>query len=101
MLQWMKMDSNELKWVRRASLESLFNLKWTMPREDLLQNFLGTQEVAKDGRIRGQVCGQEIFIDQILIHEQLGISKEGAIDATNATFEEAKITLKRIACPQC
>jgi hypothetical protein len=26
MLQWMKMDSNELKWARWANLESLFNL---------------------------------------------------------------------------
>jgi hypothetical protein len=26
MLQWMKMDSNELKWVRQAGLENLFNL---------------------------------------------------------------------------
>jgi hypothetical protein len=49
--------------------------------------------------IQGQVSGQEIFIDQVLIHEQLGISKEGTIDATNATFEEAKTTLKRIANP--
>jgi hypothetical protein len=42
MLQWMKMDSNELKWVKWDDLESLFNLKWTMPREDLLQDFLQT-----------------------------------------------------------
>jgi hypothetical protein len=25
-LQWMKMDSNELKWARRAGLEGMFNL---------------------------------------------------------------------------
>ncbi len=36
---------------------------------------------------------------QVLIHEQLKISKEGAIDAANATFEEAKTTLKRIIGP--
>ncbi len=36
MLQWMKMDSNELKWARRVGLEGLFNLKWSMPTEDLL-----------------------------------------------------------------
>jgi hypothetical protein len=35
----------------------------------------------------------------VLIHEQLGISKEGILDATNATFEEAQTTLKRIAGP--
>jgi hypothetical protein len=33
MLQWMKMDSNELKCVRQASLESMFNLQWTMPKK--------------------------------------------------------------------
>jgi hypothetical protein len=43
--------------------------------------------------------GQEIFIDQVLIHEQLGISKEGVVDATNATFEEAKTALERIVGP--
>jgi hypothetical protein len=42
MLQWMKMDSNELKWVRQVGLENQFDLKWTTPREDLLRNFLGT-----------------------------------------------------------
>jgi uncharacterized metal-binding protein len=53
----------------------------------------------EDGRLLGQVCGQEILIDHILIHEQLGISKEGTIDATNATFEKAKTALKRIVGP--
>ncbi len=53
----------------------------------------------KDGRIQGWVCGQEIIIDQVLIHEQFGISKEGTIDVANATFDEAKITLKKIASP--
>jgi hypothetical protein len=42
MLQCMKMDSNKLKWVRQADLESLFNLQWTTPREDMLRNFLQT-----------------------------------------------------------
>ncbi len=31
----------------------------------------------EDGRILGQVHGQEILIDKVLIHEQLGIFKEG------------------------
>jgi len=52
--------------------------------------FLQTWEATKDGRIQGQVHGQEILIDQIFIHEQLGISKEGAVDAVNATFDEPK-----------
>jgi hypothetical protein len=43
--------------------------------------------------------GQEILIDYIFIHEQLGISKEGAIDATNATFDKAKTILRKIASP--
>jgi hypothetical protein len=51
----------------------------------------------EDGRILGRVCGQEILIDQILIHEQLGISKEGVMDVVNAIFEEGKSALKRIA----
>ncbi len=42
---------------------------------------------------------QEILIDQVLIHEQFGISKEGTIDATNATFEKAKNVLKNITSP--
>jgi hypothetical protein len=33
------------------------------------------------------------------MHVQLGISNEGTIDATNATFEKAKTTWKRIASP--
>ncbi len=40
MLQWMKMDSNELKWDRRAGLEGLLNLQWTTPQQDLLLDFL-------------------------------------------------------------
>ncbi len=36
----------------------------------------------EDGRILGRVHGQEIIIDHVLIHEQFGISKERAIDAT-------------------
>jgi hypothetical protein len=39
------------------------------------------------------------LIDQILIHEQLGISSEGAVDATNATFHEAKIASRKIISP--
>jgi len=51
-----------------------------------------------DGRILGQVYGQEVIINQ-LIHEQLGISKEGAVDASNATFEETKTTLNFFVRP--
>jgi hypothetical protein len=41
----------------------------------------------------------EIFIDWVLIYEQLGISKEGTIYAANVTFEKAKTTLKKIVGP--
>jgi hypothetical protein len=37
------------------------------------------------------VHGQEILIDQVFIHEQLGFSKEVVVDVTNATFDEAKL----------
>jgi hypothetical protein len=36
-------------------------------------------------------------IDQVFI--QLGISKEGTINVTNATFEKTKTALKRIVGP--
>jgi hypothetical protein len=85
MLQWMKKDSNELKWARWADLESMFNMQCTMPRENMLQYFLQTWEAMEDGRILRWVHGQKILIDHVLIHEQLGISKEGTIDVANAT----------------
>ncbi len=56
-------------------------------------------EELKYGRIQGQVGGQEILIDQVLIHEQLEISKGSATNVTNATFDETKTTLKKITCP--
>ncbi len=42
----MKMDSNDYKWARQVDLEGLFNLKWTMPRKDMLEIFykLGQQQ---------------------------------------------------------
>jgi len=84
------MDSNELKWARQVGLESMFNLQWTTPRKDLLRNFLQTWEAKEDGRILGRVHGQEILIDHVLIHEKLGISKEGIVDVTNATLRNPK-----------
>jgi hypothetical protein len=39
------------------------------------------------------------LIDHVLIREQLGIFSEGAINATNATFQEAKIALGNNAGP--
>jgi hypothetical protein len=45
------------------------------------------------------MCGQEILIDQVFIHQQFGLPKEDAIDAANATFDEVKTTLKEITSP--
>jgi hypothetical protein len=53
----------------------------------------------KDGRILGWVCDQEILIDQVIIHEQLGISKEGTVNVANATFEEVETAFKIIGGP--
>jgi len=53
----------------------------------------------KDGRIKRRVRGQEILINQLFIHEQFGISREGVVDVTNANIEEAKTAFKRIASP--
>jgi virulence-associated protein VapD len=53
----------------------------------------------EDGRIQGQVHGQEILIDHVLIYEQFQISNEGVVDVINATFDETKIALKKIAGP--
>ncbi len=64
-----------------------------------VRDFLQTWAATKDGRIQGRVHGEEIIINQVFIHEQLGISKEGIIDVTNATFEEAKTVLKKIVGP--
>ncbi len=36
MLQWIKMDTNELKWARQISLENLFTLQWIALQKDLL-----------------------------------------------------------------
>jgi virulence-associated protein VapD len=45
------------------------------------------------------VHGQEILIDHVLIYEQFQISNEGVVDVINATFDETKIALKKIAGP--
>jgi hypothetical protein len=95
-------DESALQWTQMAKwadLESLFNMLWTMPKEDMLWNFLQTREATEDGRILGWICGQEIIIDQVIIHKQLGISKEGAINVANATFEEVETALKTIVGP--
>ncbi len=96
------MDEDGLQWTQMGSM-SWFG-KHVQPKMDNakgrpIKKFLWTWEAIEDGRIWGQVRGQKIIIDQILIHEQLGISKEGAIDVVNVTFEETKTTLKRIASP--
>ncbi len=44
----------------------------------------------EDGRIQGLVHGQEILINQVLIHEQFGISKEGIIDVAMQPLMKSK-----------
>ncbi len=39
----------------------------------------------------------QIFIDQILIHEQLGISSFKMVNVVNALIKEVEITLKKLA----
>jgi hypothetical protein len=68
-------------------------------QKDLLQEFLQMWEELKDGKVQGQMRGQEILIDKVLIHEQLGISKEGVVNVANATFDEANVVLRKIASP--
>ncbi len=41
------------------------------------------------------------MIDHVLIHEQLGISMQGAVNVVNATFDKAKIVLKKNSKPTC
>jgi hypothetical protein len=53
----------------------------------------------ENGKIQGQMRGQEILIDKVLILEQLGISKKRVVETTNVTFDEAKFALRKIASP--
>jgi hypothetical protein len=50
--------------------------------------------------VKGQVCGKQILIDQVFIHKlQLSISCEGIVDFGNATIQEGKFTLRKLARP--
>jgi len=91
-----EMDPNEHKWAKQSSLERLFNIQWITPRENLLKEFVQTWEEMEDGHIKAQVCGRKILIEQVFIHDQLGISSEGVVDATNVIIRETKIFFKRI-----
>ncbi len=42
MLKWIHMGSKEWEWAERASLGGLFTIHWTIPRGDLLEEFLRT-----------------------------------------------------------
>jgi hypothetical protein len=41
----------------------------------------------------------QIFINQVLIHDQFDISCEGVVDAANVTIQKINIVLKKIAGP--
>jgi hypothetical protein len=42
---------------------------------------------------------QKNLIDRVLIYDQLGISNEGVMDATNVIIQDVNIALKKIASP--
>jgi hypothetical protein len=71
-------------------LEGLFNIYWTTPTENLLKELLQTWEVIKEGIM-------QIFIDQISIHKQLGISSKKVVNVVNALIKKVEVTLKRLA----
>jgi hypothetical protein len=54
----------------------------------MLKEILQTLEETKDGYIKAQVRGKKNIIDQVLIHDQLGISCEGVVDVANVTIKK-------------
>ncbi len=64
MLQWIQMGFKEEEWVENANLGGLFAIHWTIPRRDLLEEFLCTWESIEDGWIQIIVCDEKITIDQ-------------------------------------
>jgi len=49
----------------------------------LLEDLLHTWESIEDGRIKANVCGEKITIDQALFTQQFGVQTKGVVDATN------------------
>ncbi len=99
MLQWIKMDLEVYQWTKWAGLGGVFDIEWFTSRKDLLKVFLQTWEETKDGHVKAQFCGKQILI-LVLIHKlQLSISCEDIIDFANATIQEGKFTLRKIARP--
>jgi hypothetical protein len=54
----------------------------------MLKKVLQTLEEKEDGHVKAQVRGKCFFIDQVLIHEQLGISYEGFVDVASITIKK-------------
>jgi hypothetical protein len=77
-------------------LGGLFIIHLTIPRPDLLEEFLHTWESIKDGQIRVVVCDERITTDQTLIMKQFGINVEGMVDAANMLVKEVQVALKNI-----
>ncbi len=51
------MGSKERQWIERGGLGGLFVVHWTIPRANLLEEFLHTWESTKDGYIQVVICG--------------------------------------------
>ncbi len=68
-LNWIKMGLNEWKWVEQVGLDQLFDVHWTTPSVELLEEFLHTLEPIEDGKISTKVQGKKFTIDQVLIWE--------------------------------
>jgi len=77
-------------------LGGLFVVHWTVPRLDLLEEFLHTWQSIADGHIGIVICGEKITIDQALIIQKFDISVEGTVDATKTLVKEAQVVLKNI-----
>ncbi len=69
---------------------------WIVPWSNLLEGFLWTWEITKDGWIWAIINGERITIDQTLIAKQFNVSVEGAMDATNALVKKTQMASKNI-----
>ncbi len=72
----MKIDSKELKWVRQASLEGMFNLQWTTPREDLLRDFYKPRKQRRMEEFKGEYMVKKFSLIMYLFMNNLEFPKE-------------------------
>ncbi len=93
------MDEDEFKLIQMGKMSQFGGMFQLALREEMLKEFLQTQEETKDDCIRAQACGERIFINQVFIHDQLGILSEGVVNVTNIIFQETNFVLRKIVCP--